>query len=57
MRLAGRVAQFTFTKARSLRRFKFGIGAALVSFLVFSERFGSLRIDLSFAAIAVKWKK
>jgi hypothetical protein len=34
-----------------------GIGAVLVSFLVFSERFGSLRIDLSFAAIAVKWKK
>ena len=29
-------------------------GAALVSFPVFSERFGSLRIDLSFAAIAVK---
>ena len=57
MRLAGRVAQFIFTKARSLRRLKFGIGAALVSFLVFSERFGSMRIDLSFAAIAVKWKK
>jgi hypothetical protein len=34
-----------------------GIGAALVSFPVISEHFGSLRIDLSFAAIAVKWKK
>jgi hypothetical protein len=34
-----------------------GIGVALMSFPVFSERFGSLRIDLSFPAIAVKWKK
>jgi hypothetical protein len=34
-----------------------GIAEVLVSLPVFSERFGSLRIDLSFAAIAVKWKK
>jgi hypothetical protein len=34
-----------------------GIDAALMPFPVFSEHFGSLRIDLSFSAIAVKWKK